>query len=51
VPFISFLKEATVFEVVFDDDIRDGVKDKPDVVGVCGAGKMRVDFFSLFPLV
>lgn len=45
------LEEAAVLEVVFDDDICDGVKDKLDVVCVCGASKMCVDLFCVFLLV
>lgn len=45
------LKESTVFEVVLDDDVRDGVKDEGDVVRVCCACKVCVDFFRVFALV
>ena len=49
--WVDGLKEAAVFEVVLDDDVRDGVEDEDDVVGVGGAGEMRVNFFLIFPLV
>ena len=42
------LKEPTVFQVVFDDDICDCVEDELDVVGVGGASEMRVHLFLVF---
>ena len=44
-------KEAAVFEVVFDDDVGDGVEDELDVGGVGGARKVRVDLLLVAPLV
>lgn len=40
-----------MLEVVLDDDVRDGVKDELDVVGVGGAREVRVDLFRLAALV
>lgn len=37
------LVESASPQVVGDDDIRDGVEDELDVVGVSGAGDVRVD--------
>lgn len=37
------LVESASPQVVGDDDIRDGVEDELDVVGVGGAGDVRVD--------
>ena len=37
------LKEPTVLQVVFDDDVGDSVKDEVNVGRVCGAGKVCVD--------
>lgn len=44
---IGRLEKAAVFEVVFNDDVRDGVENKLDVVGVSGAGEMRVDLLDI----
>lgn len=41
----GLLKEAAVFEVVFDNDVGDCVEDELYVVGVSGAGEMRVYLF------
>ena len=46
-----FLKEAAVFEIVLDDDVGDGVEDEADVVGVGGAGEVRVHLLGVLPLV
>ena len=46
-----FSKESTVFEVVLDDDIRDGIKDKCYVIGVSGTCEMSIDLFGVFALV
>ena len=45
------LEEAAVFEVVLDDDVRDGVEDESDVVGVRGAGEVGVDLLLVLALV
>ena len=37
------LEKTNLSQIALEDDIRDGVKDKLDVVGVSGAGKVRVD--------
>lgn len=45
------LEETAVFQVVFDNDVGNGVEYKLDVVGICGASKMRVDLLRLLALV
>lgn len=40
-------EEAAVLEVLFDDDIRDGVKDEFDVLRVCGTGHVAVDLLHV----
>lgn len=40
------LVEATASQVVGDDDVRDGVKHKLDVLRVCGAGHVAVDLLG-----
>jgi len=40
-------KKSTVFEVVLDDDVRDGVEDELDVVGVSGAREVTVDLLGV----
>lgn len=45
------LEEAAVFQVVLDDDVCDGVKHKLNVIGVCGAREVSVDFFEALFLV
>ena len=45
------LEEAAVFEVVLDDDVRDGVKDEADVVGVGGAREVGVHLLLILALV
>ena len=44
-------EKSAVFEVVLDDDVRHGVEDKLDVVGVCGAREVRVDLLRVLALV
>ena len=46
-----FSKKAAVFEVVLDNDIRDGVKDKSDIIGIGGTCEMSVNFFSVLAFV
>lgn len=43
--------EPTLLEVVFDDDVGDGVEDELDVLGVGGAGEVGVDLLGVLPLV
>lgn len=50
VPWLS-LEKPTVLQVVFDDDIGDGIKHKLHVLGVGGAGKVGVDLFCILFLV
>ena len=45
------LEEATVFEVVLDDDVSDGIKHKLDVVGICGTSEMCVDLLLILAFV
>lgn len=45
------LEEATVLQIILDDDVGDGIKDELDVVCVCGAGEVGVDFLSFFTFV
>jgi len=45
------LEEATVFQVVLNDDVSDSVKDKLDVIGVGGAGEVGVDLLRVLLLV
>lgn len=40
-------EEAAVLEVLFDDDIRDSVKDEFDVLRVCGTGHVAVDLLHV----
>jgi len=40
---VSASQEATISEIVLDDDISDGIKYKLDIVGVCCNGELRVD--------
>lgn len=41
------LEETTVFQVFFDDDVGYGIEHKLDVLCVCGAGHVGVDFFDV----
>lgn len=51
VPAKADLEETAIFEVFLDNDIRDCVKHKFDVLRVCGTGHMAVDFFHISPHV
>lgn len=44
-------EEATVLEVVLDDDVCDSVEHKLDVVGVGGTSEVRVDLLGVAALV
>lgn len=44
-------EKTTVFQVVLDDDVGDGVKDKLHILGVCGAGEVGVNLLGVLPLV
>ena len=48
---LLFLEQSAVLEVVLDDDVRDGVEDEPDVVGVGGAREVRVHLLHVLALV
>lgn len=41
------LEETAVFEVLFDDDVGDGVEHELDVFRVCGAGHVGVDLLDV----
>lgn len=41
------LEETAVFEVLFDDDVGDGVEHELDVFCVCGAGHVGVDLLDV----
>jgi len=43
---LHFLVKATAPEIVSNDDIRDGIKDKLHILGVCGAGHVTVDLLG-----
>lgn len=45
------LEETAVFEIILDDDVGDGVKDKLHVGRVGSASKVRVDLFCVLLLV
>ena len=47
----SVSQEATISEVVLDDDICDGMKYKLNVVSVCCYGELRVDVFRFSMLI
>ena len=47
----SVSQEATISEVVLDDDICDGIKYKLNVVSVCCYGELRVDVFRFSTLI
>lgn len=44
-------EETTVFQVVLDDDVGDGVKDKLHIFGICGAGEVGVNLLGVLSLV
>ena len=48
---ISRSEKATIFEIILNDDVSDGVKDKLNVVGVSGACAVGVDLLRLSTLV
>ena len=48
---VDFLKQSTVFQVVFDNDIRDGIKDEGNVIGIGSTCEMGINFFCIFALV
>lgn len=45
------LKEPTVLQVVFDDDIGDSIKDKLHILGISGTSEMGVDLLGVLSLV
>lgn len=45
------LEKTTVFQVVLNNDVSDGVKDKLHVLGVRGTGEVGVDLLGVLFLV
>ncbi len=45
------LEEPTVLQVVFDDDVGDGVENELHVLRICGTGEVRVNLLGFFLLV
>lgn len=45
------LKKTAVFQIVLNNNISDSVKDKLNVLGVCGTGEMGVDLLGVLLLV
>lgn len=45
------LEKPAVLQVVFDDDVSNGIEHKLHVLGVGGAGKVGVDLFCILLLV
>lgn len=44
-------EQATVLQVVLDDDVSDGIKHKLHVLGVGGACEVRVDLLGVFAFI
>lgn len=42
------LEESTVLEVFFDDNIRNCIKYKFDILCICSTGHVTIDFFDVF---
>ena len=40
------LIETTIFKIITDDDVGDGVKNESDIVGIGGAGEVTVHFLE-----
>lgn len=49
--FVTSLEKPAIFQIIFNDNIRDGIKHKLNVVCVGGAGEVRVDLFLIFSFV
>ena len=47
----KFLEKSTVFEVIFDNDVCNGIENKGDVICVRGTCKVSVDLFCVLALV
>ena len=45
------IKGGTYFQIIFDNDVSDGIKHEFNVVGVGGAGQMSVDLFLVFSFI
>ena len=45
------LEKSTVFEVVFDNDVRDGVENEGNIICVSGTCEVSVDFLCVLALV
>lgn len=50
-PTLPPSEEPAVLQIVFDDDVSDGIKDKLHVLGVGGTGEVCVDLLGVLPLV
>ena len=48
---LLLLEKAAIFEIVLDDDVRDGVEDELDVGRVRSAGEVRVDLLLVAAFV
>lgn len=48
IPGGAGLEEPTVLEVFFDDDVCNCIEHKFDILCVCSAGHVTVDFFDIF---
>lgn len=46
-----FSEEATVFKVIFNNDISYSIKNKLHIFRICGTCEVSVDFFCVFSLV
>lgn len=47
----EWLEKPTVFQIFFDYYVCDCIKNKFDILGVCGTGQVTIDLFILFPYV
>lgn len=45
------LEKPTVFQIFFDYYVCDCIKNKFDILGVCGTGQVTIYLFILFPYV
>ena len=45
------LKKTTIFEIVFDDDISDGIENKLNIISIGGTREVSVYLFGIFPFV
>lgn len=47
----EWLEKPTVFQIFFDYYVCDCIKNKFDILGICGTGQVTIDLFILFPYV